>query len=42
MLPSSVGPQTISSGTVHLWQFDLAISKDQVELYRDLLSRDEN
>lgn len=42
MLPSSVGPQTISSGTVHLWQFDLAISKDQVGLYRDLLSRDEN
>lgn len=42
MPPSSVGPQTISSRTVHLWQFDLAISKDQVERYRDLLSRDEN
>jgi 4'-phosphopantetheinyl transferase len=39
---SSVGPQKISSGTVHVWQFDIALPKDQADHYRDILSPDEN
>ena len=42
MLLSSVGPQKISSGTVHAWQFEIALPKDQADRYRDLLSPDEN
>ena len=42
MALSSVGPQKISSGTVHLWQFDIALPKDQADRYRDILSPDEN
>jgi len=38
----SVGPQTISSGTVHIWQFEIAAPKDRIEPYRTLLSQDEN
>ncbi len=39
---SSVGPQKISSGTVHVWQFDIALPKDQADPYRQILSPDEN
>lgn len=42
MVLSSPGPQTISSGTVHVWQFNIALPKDQIEPYRALLSGDEN
>jgi 4'-phosphopantetheinyl transferase len=39
---SAVGQQKISSGTVHVWEFDIALPKDQSERYRDILSPDEN
>lgn len=39
---SSVRPQRISSGTVHVWQFEIALPKDQADRYRDILSPDEN
>src|SRR4051794_10193284 len=39
---SAVGQQKISSGTVHVWQFDIALPTDQSEGYRDILSPDEN
>jgi 4'-phosphopantetheinyl transferase len=42
MVLSSIGPQTISSGTVHVWQFEIAMPKDRIEPYRNLLSPDEN
>jgi 4'-phosphopantetheinyl transferase len=42
MVLSSTGPQNISSGTVHVWQFDIALSKDQADRYRGILSPDEN
>lgn len=42
MVLSSPGPQTISSGTVHVWQFNIALPKEQIELCRALLSDDEN
>lgn len=42
MVLSSVGPQKISSGTVHVWQFEIALHREQIEPYRDLLSQDEN
>jgi 4'-phosphopantetheinyl transferase len=39
---NSVEHQKISSGTVHVCQFDIALPKDQAERYRDILSPDEN
>lgn len=42
MVLSSVGPQKISSGTVHVWQFEIALPKDQADRYRGILSPDEN
>lgn len=42
MVLSSVGPQKISSGMVHVWQFKIALPKEQIEPYRSLLSQDEN
>ena len=39
---SSVEPQKISSGTIHVWQFDIALPKDQADRYRQILSPDEN
>lgn len=39
---SSVDPQKISLGTVHVWQFEIALPKEQIEPYRNLLSQDEN
>jgi 4'-phosphopantetheinyl transferase len=39
---SSVGPQKISSGTVHVWQFEIALPRDHADRYRGLLSPDEN
>lgn len=42
MVLSPVGPQKISSGTVHVWQFNIALPKEQIEPYRNLLSQDEN
>ncbi|MFL6311483.1 MAG: 4'-phosphopantetheinyl transferase family protein [Terriglobales bacterium] len=42
MNSNPVEHQKISSGTVHVWQFDIALPKDQSERYRDILSPDEN
>lgn len=42
MVLSSTGPQKISSGTVHVWQFEIALPRDQAERYRNILSPDEN
>ncbi|MBZ5491477.1 MAG: 4'-phosphopantetheinyl transferase superfamily protein [Acidobacteriia bacterium] len=42
MALSSIAPQRISSGTVHLWQFDIALPREQADRYRDILSPDEN
>jgi 4'-phosphopantetheinyl transferase len=42
MVLSSVGPQKISSGTVHVWQFEIALPKNQADRYRNILSPDEN
>jgi 4'-phosphopantetheinyl transferase len=42
MVLSSLGPQNISSGIVHLWQFEIALPIEQVMPYRNLLSQDEN
>ena len=42
MALSSIGPQKISSGTVHLWQFDIALPREQADRYRAILSPDEN
>src|SRR5438309_8404165 len=39
---SAVGQQKISSGTVHVWQFEIALPQDQAYRYRDILSPDEN
>ena len=39
---SSVGQQKISLGMVHVWQFNIALPKDQAERYRSILSPDEN
>jgi 4'-phosphopantetheinyl transferase len=42
MVLSAVGPQKISSGTVHVWQFEIALPRERIEPYRRLLSEDEN
>jgi 4'-phosphopantetheinyl transferase len=42
MVLRSVGPQKISLGTVHVWQFEIALPRDQADRYRDILSPDEN
>jgi 4'-phosphopantetheinyl transferase len=42
MVLSSIGPQKISSGTIHVWQFEIALPKDQADQYRVILSPDEN
>jgi 4'-phosphopantetheinyl transferase len=42
MALSSIGSQKISSGTVHLWQFDIALPREQADRYRGILSPDEN
>jgi 4'-phosphopantetheinyl transferase len=42
MALSSVSPQKISTGTVYVWQFEIALPREQIEPYRNLLSQDEN
>ena len=42
MVLRSVGPHKIPSGTVDVWQFEIALPRERIEPYRSLLSSDEN